>query len=460
MSSTSANTQVGHICCVTRSDTYQIPLAYQFQAFPDAQLYVRKGELGEIKKKADQPAWYVRLHDRPGKPVIFILNSHIEISTATWDQDWEFGYNSSTTGLNVASPLSGHCPNGKTSICAQYLPGQALSSLKPGDELYVSWELMDKYTEHPAPAFPMGRIGCWSNWHEIGRLGLKVTFKRSGSTQWYAMYVQYSSWGKSPMAEGVPGATKAYAYGTAMLAFLQNTTWGQEPSWVPYFGVPNMVEVQVNRFRKQAVYMPVTSSQTLPNITYQPGTAVKLLSSLRVRDNNGAAVGDEQLQNVDGTFAKFDLSLAPAWAKKSLSSRMRCDRDFFGHLSDQVDYSCDDKYDRSTCKPKKDKQGRDTNQCIPCFLRGLPCSWTRPDWVGGPNWHKTTHPNAAHDKSTRTFSGPFWDLYCESVFGKLAPRVALEPQKVPDPGYVKLLAPEGGMEEGESNAEADDVFDA
>ncbi|KAI7677434.1 hypothetical protein KC353_g22639, partial [Hortaea werneckii] len=98
------------------------------------------------------------------------------------------------------------------------------SSLRPGDELYVSWELMDPGYEHPAPVFPMGRIGCWSNWHEIGRLGLKVTFRRSGSTQWYAMYVQCGSWGKTPMAEGVPGATKSYAYGTAMLAFLQNTT--------------------------------------------------------------------------------------------------------------------------------------------------------------------------------------------------------------------------------------------
>ncbi|RMY72777.1 hypothetical protein D0863_04305 [Hortaea werneckii] len=341
------------------------------------------------------------------------------------------------------------------------------SSLKAGDELYVSWELMDEYIEHPAPAFPMGRIGCWSNWHEIGRLGLKVTFKRSGSTQWYAMYVQYNSVGKAPMAEGVPGATKAYAYGTAMLAFLQNTTWGQKPPWIPYFGVPNMVEVQVDRFREQAVCRPVTPSETLPNITYQPGTAVKLLSSLRVRDNNGAAVGDEQLQNVDGTFAKFDLSWAPGWAKLSLSNRKRCDRDFFGHLSDQVDYSCNDESEHSSCKPKKDNQGRDTNQCIPCFLRGLPCSWTRPDWVGGPNWHKTTaSPALARQQSARTFSGPFWDLYYESVFGKLTPRSALEPKEIPDPGYAPVLQdPEGGMAEDdamedEPDKEVDEVFNA
>ncbi|RMY73069.1 hypothetical protein D0863_04099 [Hortaea werneckii] len=334
------------------------------------------------------------------------------------------------------------------------------SSLKPGDELYVSWELMKPGHEHPAPVFPMGRIGCWSNWPEIGRLGLKVTFKRSGSTQWYAMYVQNSSWGKIPMVEGVPGTTKSYAYGTAMLAFLQNTTWGQKPSWVPYFGVPNMVEVQVDQSGKQALCRPVTPSKTLPNITYQPGTAAKLLSSLRVRDNSGAAAGDEQLQNVDGTFAKFDLSWAPGWAKHSLSNRTRCDRDFFGHLSDQVDYSCDHSFEHRTCKPKKDDQGRDTNQCIPCFLRGLQCSWTRPDWVGGPNWHKNTHPNPDHLKSARTFSGSFWDLYYESVYGKLTPRVALEPQKVPDPGYVRIQNPEGGMAkddamEGESDKKVD-----
>ncbi|RMY21657.1 hypothetical protein D0866_12195 [Hortaea werneckii] len=398
-----------------------------------------------------------------------------------------------TSGLNVATPVDGARGQWeKMPICSQYLPAENRtvfhlpqkiasslqkgdfkgnsvlifkkeyydesgsvnkmvigwtgpeSSLKAGDELYVSWELMDPGYEHPAPVFPMGRIGCWSNWHEIGRLGLKVTFKRSGSTQWYAMYVQYSSWGKAPMAEGVPGASKSYAYGTAILAFLQSTKWGQKPSWIPGFGVPNMVEVQVDRFRKQAACRPVTPSGTLPNITYQPGTAVTLLSNLRVRDDNGAAVGDEQLQNVNGPFAKFDLSWAPGWAKRWLSNRTRCDRDFLGHLSDQVDFSIDKRWAHRSCIPKKDDQGRDTNQCVPCFLRGLPCSWTRPDWLAGPSWHVNTHSVSNHYASARTFSGPLWDLYYESVFGKLTPRVALEPQKVSDPGYVRIQNPEGG----------------
>ncbi|KAI6880868.1 hypothetical protein KC363_g4419 [Hortaea werneckii] len=492
-SSTSANTRVGRICRVTRSHNYQVPDAHRSQAFPAAQLYVRKDELGEITDRArTQPASYVRLHDRPGKPIIFILNDDIEISTATWDQDWEFGYISSTINQERSE---------KTPICAQYLPEEkrtvfhfpkriALtshedlndikifsknyrddsgikkrmklhwsgpkSSLKAGDELYVSWELMDKYIEHPAPAFPMGRIGRWSNWHEIGRLGLKVTFKRSGSTQWYAMYAQCSSWGKSPMVEGVPGATKSYAYWTAMLAYLQNTRWGQKASWVPFFGVPNMVEVQVHRFHKRVLCRPVQPSGPLPNITYQPDAAKQLLINVKARDSNGVVVSGETLQNVDGPFGQYDVSWVSGRNKVSYLKRTRCDRCWFGHRSDQVAMTdnMSNKYEH--CAPVKDNLGRDTNQCVPCFLRGLPCSWTRADWLGGPDWAGDNRGNKTGNlRDARTFSGPLWNQFYESVYGKLTPQVALEPIEVPDPGYVEFLAREGGTGEDESDAEVD-----
>ncbi|KAI6799155.1 hypothetical protein KC332_g1302 [Hortaea werneckii] len=444
-SSTSANTQVGHVCRVTRSHNYQVPDAHRSQAFPAAQLYVRKNELGQITDRArTQPASYVRLHGRPGKPVIFILNDDIEVSTATWDQDWEFGYISSTINQERSE---------KTPICAQYLPGEKRTA---GDELYVSWELMDKYIEHPAPAFPMGRIGRWSNWHKIGRLGLKVTFKRSGSTQWYAMYVQYSSWGKSPMVEGVPGATKSYAYGTAMLAYLQNTRWGQKASWIPFFGVPNMVEVQVHRFHKRVLCRPVQPSGPLPNITYQPDTAKQLLINVKARDSNGVVVSGETLQTVDGPFGQYDASWVSGRDKVSYLKRTRCDRCWFGHRSDQVAMTdnMSNKYEH--CAPMKDNLGRDTNQCVPCFLCGLPCSWTRADWLGGPNWAGDNRGNkTGNSRDARTFSGPLWNQVYESVYGKLTPPEALEPIEVPDPGYVEFLAREGGTEEDESDAEVD-----
>ena len=113
------------------------------------------------------------------------------------------------------------------------------------------------------------------------------------------------------------------------------------------------------------------------------------------------------------------------------------------------------------CIPMKDKQGRDTNQCIPCFLRGLPCSWTRADWLGGPDWAKDKVPKPRENlRSARHFSGPLWNQFYESVYGKLTPQEVLEPKEVPDPGYVRLLAPKGGMEGDESDAEVDDLFDA
>ncbi|KAI7339760.1 hypothetical protein KC315_g1069 [Hortaea werneckii] len=775
-SSTSANTPVGHICRVTHSHRREIPKQYRSQAFPDAFLDVKKNELGEITGRVrEQPASYVRLHDRPGKPVIFILNLYLEISTARWDQDWDFGYNLSTTnqlkpvddlaspqygnpsglelhilgflsgvrdnynripnldkyqqhlktpqdarttayrmsngivprvkavmqrpdftlqdvldageefgsyrdednnykgitdrrtylgiylivywdfppdsqyhgkvpyigqsnnmahrgyqhrfnafsekimdynsehykcarearkwktvrllvqqdhqeggsdiaasdlrdiyentfflllrtyhpracdpktlptsgkgnspekslpanmtyltlghlytsianesfaatgyadpatrttfqsapGLNVSSPMDGIREQWeRTPICSQYLPDDkrrvfhmpqriaissdkvyngvyiytkdyfddngvkkrmALSwrgpksSLKAGDEIYVSWELMNQGYEHPAPVFPMGRIGCWSNWHEIARLGLKVTFRRAGSPKWYAMYVQYSALWKSPMAEGVEGATRPYAFGTAMLAFLQGTYWGHKEPWIPYFGRPNMVEVQVNRFHKHIFCKPVTASAPLPNITYQPQSAAHLLSTLRVKDNNGAVVGQEKLQNVGGPFGQFDTTWVSGSARSAYMRRKRCDRDFLGHLSDQVDFSIEINKVSSMCKPKVDAQGQDTDQCVPCFLRGLPCTWTRPDWVGGRNWRNVTATTPKKDeRSSRTFSGRFWDKYYESVFGKLTPKEALEPKEVPDPGYVRIQASEGNVKEDEWDTEVDE----
>ncbi|KAI7277638.1 hypothetical protein KC343_g1637 [Hortaea werneckii] len=787
-SSTPANTLVGLICRVTRShDKYPVPLGYQSKAFPAAFLAVERGELGEIidvargEKARAYPSSYVRLHDRPGKPVIFLFNNLLEISTARWDQDWEFSYDMRTTnklqpvgnvasthtptglethilgflsgvrdnynripnldkyqqhlktpeslrataytmtnnvlprvksvlerpdftlqdvldagqefgnyqhenngyrgifdrdvysgiylnvywdfppssryrgympyvgqsnhiarrgfghrvhtfdkkaidynseqykcarearkwrmvrvlvqrdpkelmndrtarkfrdiyedtffvllrtyhpraydldtlpktgagkapeksltssmahiklghlytsiattsfantrysdpatrtatsgwasGLNVASPLDGTGLSlEKTPICSQYLRGQnrkvfhfpakiavvqhgglndirifyknytddsgklktmklhwsgPVSSLKPGDELYVSWELMDEEIEHPAPAFPMGRIGCWSNWAEVGRLGLKATFKRAGSTKWHAMYVQWGSFRNDPIVEGVPGATKSYAYGTAMLAYLQNTRWGQKESWIPYFGVPNMVEVQVQRLYKRVVCRPVQPSRPLPNITYQPDTAERLLIDLKARDANGVVVSQETLQNVNGPFGQFDTS--SSWVSGRLRNfylkRARCDRCWFGHLSDQVDMNLHtDNKDRH-CIPMKDNLGQNTNQCRPCFLRGLPCSWTRADWLGGPHWAKNNPAKLRENlRNARHFSGPLWNEFYESVYGKLTPSQFLEPKEVPDPGYAKLLAPEGGMEEEEeSDAEVDELFDA
>lgn len=79
------------------------------------------------------------------------------------------------------------------------------------------------------------------------------------------------------------------------------------------------------------------------------------------------------------------------------------------------------------------------NWCYPCFRRGLPCSWTRPDWVGGPNWNTLkTGKSDRKAAGSRTFSGAFWKVYYEAVYAPCVPAKALQPVDVPEPGYMLL----------------------
>lgn len=209
--------------------------------------------------------------------------------------------------------------------------------LTTGDDMYVSWEVMNGDVAHPVPAFPMGNIGCYSNWKAVLRVGLKVTFKKPNSSRWRAMYVQYGDGMKAQIDDNVPGATRVYGVGAAVLAHLLNGHWPNKQNWVPNLGLPNMVRVLVDPFERKIFCRPVTGPlERLNEVKYSLLVPTQELRGLRAKDNQGNTL-PENFQNVDGEWQKKDMS----WINVNKLSttygrRTWCDRDYFGHYVSHI----------------------------------------------------------------------------------------------------------------------------
>ncbi|KAK4546082.1 hypothetical protein LTR36_002219 [Oleoguttula mirabilis] len=342
---------------------------------------------------------------------------------------------------------------------------------EPGDVIWSTWEVMDKDCVHATPAFPIGDVGCWSNWHDVLRLGYKIIWQSQKSSKFYYKYLQWAAPRTClrAISDNKTGSVTSYAYGAGILAHLLKSTWPgrEEQGFVPDFGPAHIVEVIYDAFRQTATCQPVTAPlEQLSGPIYSENAVLSQLGALRVTEHGV----QKHLENINGDWQGLDW----AWLedhrqtyeqiykqKKGQASsvkafkvlirqnnqRKNCDFCMYRFLSDEVEGAALSTTGLGACDRFKDDQGVEQDFCMPCFLRGIRCSWTRADWLGGDDWGIEKEGMLRHAASSRHFSGNFYKAAHKAFFRQPENVKGLATYEIPNPGFEIVDGKEDDTEE-------------
>lgn len=108
-----------------------------------------------------------------------------------------------------------------------------------------------------------------------------------------------------------------------------------------------------------------------------------------------------------------------------------------------------------SCERMKDKDGNETNRCRECFLKGIPCSWTREDHLGGPG-HLTKIPGRT-GQGSRDLGGEFHNLLMKSLVTQPEQTKATETVPIPDPEFMKTSEMDQGTRGEPGGLEIEEV---
>ncbi|KAF2487625.1 hypothetical protein BDY17DRAFT_289301 [Neohortaea acidophila] len=338
-------------------------------------------------------------------------------------------------------------------------PGDDFPS--PGDEFYAVWEVSTRGS-HPVPYFRIQNIGCWSNWGYALRLAFKIVWKSKKTGKWRTKYLQSAGKLRSHDAKRA-GSLADYCWGVAIYAYLMRSAWPERQSFVPNFGLAHVVEVTVNQFEQTAHCVPVTEPlQELKGPNYEFSLAVATMKRLTVQ----VGTVTQRLQNVNGPWQSLSFEWVEGHTQRyidnakaagstaesardelsRLKKRTMCDSCWLQHNSSKAG-------GQVQCTQVKKSDGTLMNWCEPCRLKGIACSWTRTDWLGGDGFDELLPGKAPSNPQCRPLRGAFHDLLLKAVLKQ--PRAidaATATYETRDPDYKKVV---GTAEEGDDD-DADD----
>ncbi|KAK3074736.1 hypothetical protein LTR53_002611 [Teratosphaeriaceae sp. CCFEE 6253] len=344
-------------------------------------------------------------------------------------------------------------------------------SPSPGDEVSMAWEVMDKGRIHDAPYFALPDVGCWTNWTDVLRLGLKIIFKPQNSTKYYVKWIQDTHGSNYGFTNHqVPGSNWRYAVGAGILAYLLRSEWPKVQRFVYRFGVAHVIEVVADPFMQQATCNPVVGPiEVLSGPDYKLDFATWQLNRLRATDSAGVELPD-RLTNVDGPWQSFDHSWIDAYRKaRATAGQSGKFADVDGkkvvNVAVGVKRRQSDSFSTSFlrlaggCERMKDSNGQDMNWCKPCFGRGIPCSWTRADHLGGEGWNDAVPGKESKDIAWVKYRGPFFEKLMKALFRRPINPERLKTYEVPNPGYALVSNEQEDTDDVHVYAKGDDMVE-
>lgn len=237
-----------------------------------------------------------------------------------------------------------------------------------GDTVHVCWELMKPAKgEHLVPYFRVPEIGPYKYWSVANKAALKYFWKSAKDGRWRVRY-QQSTLATRFLNNQSESCLALYAHGIATYAFFTRSMWPEKPDFVPDFGRVELVEVKKDMSQQQMIASAVTGSLTiLPN----HGGIDLDVAAVQMRKNG--------FEHVDGDWQALDFDwLCDPEYKVDKSGGMR------GRKLCDYCLLCKENLNHSACTQVATTDGKD-NRCLPCVLRGLPCSWTMlPKLFGNP----------------------------------------------------------------------------
>ena len=94
------------------------------------------------------------------------------------------------------------------------------------------------------------------------------------------------------------------------------------------------------------------------------------------------------------------------------------------------------------CEQQRDAKGDYMNVCKPCFRRGIPCFWTRVDWLGGNSWFIRARGKNDKDAKSRDFVGKFFNKLLTMIYHPPVNEEATKLVEIPDPGFKVVSSTE------------------
>lgn len=102
------------------------------------------------------------------------------------------------------------------------------------------------------------------------------------------------------------------------------------------------------------------------------------------------------------------------------------------------------------CGKRKNREGVEEDWCPSCFKRGIPCSHTRLDWLGGPQWDGVAAGKQQGKPRSKNYSGPLFEAFRAAVFvGSDPDPKTLQWTEIVDPGLAVVP---------EAMKDSDDVY--
>jgi hypothetical protein len=278
------------------------------------------------------------------------------------------------------------------------------------------------YGAHPAPFFLNPSIGAFDNWSYANKSHFKVAWWSKTDQKWRVRFYQHGA-GKSLETKNYfmgsdEGCLSSYALGVALYAHFVRSWWPSAPAFLPRWGIADMLRVDVDMFRGQIDVKIVTgplATLTEPLLSLE-GARWEL-------KNAGFELVDKKIdQYMDFhwlTDPKYFKSGAvpEAWRVTGIKARKKCDYcALLGLLGSK--WQCE--------------QHQNTNRCINCIKRGIPCSWTKAPKLYGLDWELGV------DKLSLKSSEPGLKRVRELLWRKDPIPETEVVNVIPDPGYRKF----------------------